>query len=141
MTNQTPEPQYQPSTTTPQPPVQGYPPQPQYPGQNPIPPNPGYQWGQPQVTPQGYVEQRQVPYSDKTNTLSVVAFIFSFLIPLVGLILSIIAKNQIKQTGENGQGWATAAFWISIVLMILYFIAYIATAGGLLWYTNNFSQI
>ena len=53
------------------------------------------------------------------NTMAVVGFIFSFLISIVGLILCIIAKNQIKTRGERGDGLATAGIIISIVSMVL----------------------
>lgn len=33
--------------------------------------------------------------SEKTNTMAIVALILAFLFPLVGLILAIVAKNQI----------------------------------------------
>jgi len=55
----------------------------------------------------------------KYNILSILGFIFGFLAPLVGLILAIIALNQIKKTGERGRGLAIAAIIISIAIMIL----------------------
>lgn len=59
------------------------------------------------------------PVKPKMNTMAVVGFIFSFLISIVGLILCIIAKNQIKTRGERGDGLATAGIIISIASMVL----------------------
>ena len=62
-----------------------------------------------------------MPYvvKPKMNTLAVVGFICSFLISLIGLILCIIAKNQIKTSGERGNGLATAGIIISAIMMTL----------------------
>lgn len=101
------------------PPQQGYPyPQQDYPQQDysqqyyaqPAPAAaPGY--GAPYGTP--------YPSKPKTNTLAIVGFVCSFLISIVGLILCIVAKNQIKTSGERGDGLATAGIIISIVWMVL----------------------
>ena len=50
--------------------------------------------------------------------LGIAGLILAILIPLVGLILSIIAKSQSKKAGYKN-GPATAGIWISIVLMVL----------------------
>ncbi|MGO5148791.1 DUF4190 domain-containing protein [Bifidobacterium boum] len=62
-----------------------------------------------------------MPYvvKPKMNTLAVVGFICSFLVSLIGLILCIIAKNQIKTSGERGNGLATAGIIISAIMMAL----------------------
>lgn len=57
--------------------------------------------------------------TERTNTLAIVGFILSFLFPLAGLIISIIALNQIKASGENGKGFAIAGIVISAVFMVL----------------------
>ncbi len=55
----------------------------------------------------------------KYNTLAILAIIFAFLFPLAGIILGIIALNQIKKTGEKGKGLAIAAIILPIVMIIL----------------------
>lgn len=61
-----------------------------------------------------------------TNTMALVGFVMSFFQPTVGLILSIIAMNQIKKTNEDGSGLALAGIIISsILLVILLFILFI----------------
>lgn len=70
------------------------------------------------------------PASGKTNTMAIVALVFAFLCPLIGIILGVVAKNQIKQTGEGGDGLATAAIIIGVVSMVLGFIINIAVLGS-----------
>ncbi len=50
--------------------------------------------------------------------LGIAGLILAIFIPLVGLILSIIAKSQSKKAGYKN-GPATAGIWISIILMVL----------------------
>lgn len=68
----------------------------------------------------------------ETTTLAIIALIFAFLFPLVGLILAIIAKKN------GGGGVATAAFWISLIFtilavigIILFFVIFAAAASGI----------
>lgn len=74
----------------------------------------------------------------KTNTLAIVGFILSFLISVAGLICSIIARKQIRETGEQGMGLATAGMIISIaeiaisfIVLLVYVIAIAGIAGAL----------
>ena len=61
---------------------------------------------------------------DSPKTLAIVGFVLSFLIPIAGLIVSGIALNKYKQTGEtDGKGFATAGLVIGIVCMALYVLA------------------
>jgi uncharacterized membrane protein YdbT with pleckstrin-like domain len=52
------------------------------------------------------------------RTLGIVGLVLAVLAPLVGLILSTIAKSQSKRAGVTN-GPATAGIWVSIVLMVL----------------------
>lgn len=68
----------------------------------------------------------------KWNGLAVAGFILSFLVSLVGLILSIIGFNQTKRSGEKGHGLALAGIIISVINMILGLALTVAlVAGGL----------
>jgi Domain of unknown function (DUF4190) len=40
----------------------------------------------------------------------------------VGIVLGHIAKRQIRQTGEQGEGMATAGLWVGYILTILGFL-------------------
>ncbi len=51
-----------------------------------------------------------------TKTLAIVGFVLSFIIALAGIIVSAVALNKYKQTGEvEGKGFATAGLIIGIV--------------------------
>lgn len=66
-------------------------------------------------------QQSQTPATGgapKTNTMAIFGLILAFIIPVVGLILSIVAKSQIKKRSEGGSGLATAGIVISIVVML-----------------------
>lgn len=52
------------------------------------------------------------------RTMGIVAFILSFFVQLVALILGIIALVQSRKAGEKN-GWAVAAIIISSVLMVV----------------------
>lgn len=61
----------------------------------------------------------QTPTSAKTNTMAVIALILAFLIPFVGLILGIVALNQIKKRNEGGRGLAIASIIVSVFIMLM----------------------
>ena len=79
--------------------------------------------------PVGYLPQ----YARPTNTMAILALVMAFVFAPAGLILGIIARKQIRQTGEQGDGLALAGiivgglFTAFFVLMILFMI--IAFAG------------
>ncbi len=65
----------------------------------------------------------------KTNTLAIVGFVLAFLIPIAGLICSIIARKQVAERDEGGAGLALAGLIISIVetcFLVIYIIIYVA---------------
>lgn len=71
----------------------------------------------------------------KMNVLAIVGFVLAFLVPIAGLICSIIARRQIRETEEGGAGLALAGLIISIVemcIVVLYIIIAVAVAGNIL---------
>ena len=65
--------------------------------------------------------------SNNYNVLAIVGFVLSFFSTIVGLIISIIAYKQVKQTGEKGKELAIAGIVISsisIAIAVLVFIIY-----------------
>ncbi len=62
----------------------------------------------------------------KTNVLSVVGLISAFILPLIGLVLSIIGLSQTKKRNEKGKGLAVAGIIISILNGIVQFIILVA---------------
>jgi hypothetical protein len=93
------------------------------PGYGPPPsygPPPGYGWRRP------------------TNQLAVIALVLSFLGALspVGLVLGIVARGQIRRTGEEGDGLALAAIIVGgvlttlLVVGLLFWIFVLASIDG-----------
>ena len=70
-------------------------------------------------TPTPYTAPAAAP-ARPTNTLSIIALIGAFVIPLVGIIVGFIALGQIKKTGEGGHGLALAGVVLGFVFSILY---------------------
>jgi Domain of unknown function (DUF4190) len=92
-------------------------------------PTSGQPYGQPGYGPEAY----QQPYGQPgygqpyapvapTNTMAILSLVFAFVFPIAGIVMGHVAKKQIRQTSEQGDGLATAGLWLS----------YIFTAGGLL---------
>ncbi len=48
-----------------------------------------------------------------TNGLAIAALVVAFVFAPAGLVMGIVAKNQIAQTGEQGDGLATAAIVVT----------------------------
>ncbi|MEV0334638.1 DUF4190 domain-containing protein [Nocardia neocaledoniensis] len=106
---------------------------PQYPQQPPVygaTPAPGYQ-------PYGAYPQPQ-----GTNGLAIGALVSSLvglctcIGSIVGIVLGVMALNQIKERGGEGRGMALAGIWIgaiTLVLGLLYvvFVIVLGVAGGL----------
>ena len=90
---------------------------------------------QPTFRDQSYYEDKY--YGQRPNTIALVGFVFSFISPIVGLILSIIGLNKARQMNGLGKGYAIAGIIISIVSMILsvllyaYVISVYGTEGAL----------
>ncbi|MFE3542266.1 DUF4190 domain-containing protein [Nocardia sp. NPDC059177] len=120
--------------------------QPQYPNyQQPAGPPPGYggypaAGGYPGAG--GYQPYGGYPQPQGTNGLAIGALVSSLigfcscgLGSVVGIILGVMAMNQIKERGGEGRGMAQAGIWIGVlaivgwVLYILFFVV-IGIAGG-----------
>lgn len=100
-------------------------------GQQPSP------YGQPQYgvpSTYGYPPQRG------TNTLAIISLILAFFFAPAGLICGIIARKQIKQTGEDGAGLALAGIIISaifIAIFVLYIVFAVIFLGTILNQVHN----
>jgi Domain of unknown function (DUF4190) len=83
-------------------------------GQTPYPAPTGYGTGGEQPygqTPYGAPPQYGPPmYAPvaTTNTLAILALVFAFVFPVAGIVMGHIAKRQIRESGEEGAGLATA---------------------------------
>jgi hypothetical protein len=100
---------------------------------------PGYappQYVPPQYAPPAYGYPPPGFYRPPTNTMAVLSLVFAFLMAPVGIVLGVMARKQIRQTGEEGEGLALAgiivgsiatAFW---ALLIVFWIIVFATFTG-----------
>ena len=75
----------------------------------------------------------------RTNTLALVGFIAAFVIPIVGLVLGILARNQLARPGnvESGKGLARWAMIVgalgsagTILLTIAWFGLFFSVING-----------
>jgi len=103
----------------------GYGPSPAY-GQQPYAPPPGY------GPPPGYPASRR-----PANPMAIPALVMGFRFAPAGLILGIVARKQIRQTGEDGDGLALAGMIVGgiftaifVVLIVLWIIAIVAIGNG-----------
>jgi hypothetical protein len=83
--------------------------QPQY-GQQPAYGQPPAYGQQPYGAQPGYP-----PYAPGTNTMAILALVFAFIFSPVAIVLGHLAKKQIRQTGEQGEGLATAGLWLGYI--------------------------
>jgi hypothetical protein len=126
----------------------GYPPPPPYPdggggfGAPPYPPPPPYGapppgYGPPPTGYPGYGAYG--PPVEKTNGLAIASLVASLIgiVPflcgvgsIIGIVLGIVALNQIKQSGEKGQGLAIAGIAVGGVTFLISIIAGVAVMSG-----------
>ena len=125
---------------------------PQY-GQQPgYPPPPGYgqqPYGQqypPPFEPQPAYQQQQYPPppgygaypppAAPTNTMAILALVLAFVFAPLGIVFGIIARKQISETGEQGDGLALAGIIIGgvftalFVIVIVFWIIFIASVAS-----------
>jgi len=71
--------------------------------------------------------------------MAVLAIILAFVFAPLGIIFGVIARKQIRQTGEEGDGLALAgiivgaifsAIWVLVIIIWIVAIASISSAGG-----------
>ncbi len=111
----------------------GYPP----PGYPPGHPAPGYPpAGHPPAGygPPGYPPPVHPPYYARpTNTTAVLALVMAFVFAPAGLVLGLVARRQIRRTGEDGEGLALAGIVVGgvvttifVLLIVFWIIAVVA---------------
>src|SRR3712207_3602812 len=121
-------------------PISGYGPPPGYGSQPPYGGQPGY--GVPGYGPPpgygapGYGPPPGYGYPRPTNTLAILALVMAFVFSPVGLVLGIVARRQIRETGEQGDGLALAGIIVGglgtalAVLAFLFFFIALASVGS-----------
>ena len=92
--------------------------------------------GQPGYGVPGYGLPPGYGYPRPTNTLAILSLVMAFVVSPVGLVLGIVARRQIRQTGEQGDGLALAGIIIGgigtvlAVLAFVFFFLALAAAGS-----------
>ena len=85
-------------------------------------PGPGpYQGGPYPPPPYGYGGYGGYPYPPQpgTNTMAILALVFAFVCAPAAIVFGVLARKQIRRTGEQGWGLATAGFVCGIVFTAL----------------------
>ena len=71
----------------------------------------------PNLTPPPPPDNNQPP--QEKNIMATLGLIFAFMIPLLGLIFSIMGINKAKEMNGDGRSLALAGIWVSIVFMVV----------------------
>jgi len=79
---------------------------------------PGYQ-GAGYPPPYGYAV---LPPSATTNTMAIMSLVFAFVFPPLGVVFGHMARKQIKERGEGGEGLATAGLIVGYIFTAFYVI-------------------
>ncbi len=95
---------------------------------------PGY-GAQPGYGPPGPWPPPGYGYPPPTNTLAILALVMAFVFSPVGLVLGVVARRQIRETHEQGDGLALAGIIVGgigtalVVLAFLVFVLALVAAG------------
>ena len=81
-------------------------------------PYPPPAYGQPQQ--QSYPPPYGGPQVATTNTMAILALVFAFIFAPAAIVMGHVAKKQIRQSGEQGEGLATAGLWLGYIFTGLY---------------------
>jgi len=76
-----------------------------------------------------------------TNVLAILSLVFAFVFAPAGLVLGVLARKQIRRTGEDGDGMALAGIIvgaITTVLFVLVIVVWIAFVASMANSTGTF---
>ena len=102
--------------------------------------------GQP-YSPQGYGQpaygQQPYPYAPvaATNTMAILALVFAFVFAPAAIIMGHVAKKQIRRTGEQGDGLATAGLWLGYIftgLSLAFCALWIVLVTAGIWNSSSY---
>lgn len=82
---------------------------------------------------QPYRQPAYYPPPKQTNGMAIAALITAFLFSPAGIVLGIVARKQIRRTGEEGWGMATAGLIIGVVLTVLWLLALVLWVVLVVW--------
>lgn len=55
----------------------------------------------------------------QTNTMAILALIFAFVFPPLGIVFGLIARSQIKRTGQGGNSLALAGLILGVLFTLI----------------------
>lgn len=90
-------------------------------------PPPGYVWG-------------PVPMVAPTNTMAILSLVLAFVFAPAGIVLGHIARSQIRDTGERGDGLALAGLIIGYVLTGMMLLSCLAQIGMMAVFLGTFPE-
>lgn len=101
--------------------------QPNHQNPNPAPPVSDSHHQGPAQQPHGMPGAQGFPqpngYQPKqTNVMAIIALVVTFIMPVVGLVLGVIALSQIKKTGEDGRILAIIAIVINAIQVVIFIV-------------------
>ena len=67
-------------------------------------------------------------YPDRPNTFAVLSLVFAFIVPIAGVVLGLIAKNQLASSDQRGDGMALAGIIVGAVFSLFMITIVIFTA-------------
>lgn len=59
------------------------------------------------------------PAQRPTETMAILAIVFAFVFPILGIVFGVIGRKNIDRNGTGGRGLATAGMWLGIVFTAL----------------------
>ena len=89
----------------------------------------GYQQPQPYPQPGAWQPGPAPAAARPTNTMAILALVFAFVFPPAGLVLGFLARQQIQQRDEGGEGLAMAGLIIGAIGTVGYIILCAASAS------------
>jgi hypothetical protein len=95
---------------------------------------------QPQAGPYPPYGYPYPPVQLGTNTLAILALVFAFVFAPAAIVLGAVARKQIKRTGEQGMGLATAGLVLGIVftaISVLWILAVVVFFASAVHQINN----
>ena len=106
------------------------------------------QWGQPGYPQPGYGPQPYAqppyyggapgyPYGRPTNSLAILSLVLAFVFAPAGLITGIIARKQIRQTHEDGDGLALAGIIVGGIVTALFVLMIVFWMVAVVAVTNE----
>lgn len=81
------------------------------------------------------------PYRRPTNTMAILSLIFAFVFSPLGIVFGVIAKRQIRDTGDEGESLATAGLVVGVVFTALFVLFIVIWVVALLSFVHGVQHI